>query len=969
MDIDILEKYELEKNERIEDIASEGYLFRHKRSGARVLCISNQDVNKVFYIAFRTLPQNDKGIPHIIEHSILCGSRKYPSKDTFLELNKGSLNSYINAMTYADKTVYPIASCNEKDFETLVDVYLDAVFFPNILENDFLFKQEAWHYELKSIEYPLTLNGVVYNEMKGSYASATRILKKQICKSLFPENEYYYDSGGSPEEIPQLSYDEYIEYYKKFYHPSNAYIYLYGDIDIKKYLRWLDEEYLRYYNTVAVSQPVLQKKFENVKERIGYYSISTHLEEKNLTFLSYNRVIGTATDAYLYQAFDVLDYAIISSENAPVRQALIESGICDDVYSFFEVGLMQPIYSIVAKNTDLSHKKKFVEVIDRTLRKVVRDGLDKDALLAGINLLELEFRQADLGKFPKGLHYGMTCLDSWLYDDSKPYLHLECQKVFNDLRENVTTGYFEKIIEDYLLKNTHGSIVAILPVKGYNSQKESEISESLNDIKCNLKEDERKQIIEFTKVFHNRNNKKSVKSFSHLKISDINEKAKRLNNIFVHENNLNIVWHEIETNEIIYISFMFKIDDLPMEDILYLELLTNLLGALDTSKSKIEKITNEINKYSGGIVNKVNIYPNAKDNKMVSARYEIQIKVMEHSFEHVMQILMEIIQHTDFSNVKRVGQILTKRKTRLPLILKRKGNMLAAIRSMSGFSLYAYYQEMIHGISFYNFLCCVDKKFHTNPSAILGKFEELMKNIFVRERLEISFTGNERIFLKSLPILSNYLSVMRKQSIFYENKNIKLIKKNEAFIDDLQVQCVARTGNFIDNGYAYSGYLQLLKIILNYGYLYENIRAKGGAYGVMSSFLHNGDAYFVSYRDPHLKRTNDVYEDIPKFISDFGVSERELMNYKIGTIRQLDSPLSPFAEGMYSMSAYLQHISYEDMQLEREEILKARIQDIQELAEAVGAIFDENNICVVGGEKIHRYNGLFDVINNFETLN
>ena len=423
-----LSAYEIIEVRKIADIESMGYILRHKKSGARVCVISNEDDNKVFSIGFRTPPEDETGVPHIIEHTTLCGSDKFPVKDPFIELAKGSLNTFLNAMTYPEKTLYPVASYNERDFKNLMEVYLDAVFHPNITKYKEIFMQEGWHYELESENAPLTINGVVYNEMKGAYSSPDEVLETAIMEALFPDNTYSKNSGGNPEKIPELTYENYLAFYHKYYHPCNSYIYLYGDMDIEERLTWLDEEYLSHYdaNEVEVhSQIQLQKPFDAVVSERRTYPITEDEPEEKHTYLSYNKVVGTVLDRELYQAFSVLDYVLVSAPGAPVRQALIDAGIGEDVYGSFEDGMLQPMFSIVAKNADESDQTRFVQIIEETLQKLVKEGLNQDSLLAGINSAEFRFREADYGQFPKGLLYGLQCMESWLFDDTKPFIHLE----------------------------------------------------------------------------------------------------------------------------------------------------------------------------------------------------------------------------------------------------------------------------------------------------------------------------------------------------------------------------------------------------------------------------------------------------------------------------------------------------------------------------------------------------------------
>ena len=499
MKIQDLKAYEVIKEEKLEDLDSIGYLLRHKKSGARISVISNDDENKVFYVAFRTPPEDNTGVPHIIEHTVLCGSKKFPVKDPFVELVKGSLNTFLNAITYSDKTVYPIASCNDKDFKNLMDVYMDAVFHPNIYDKEEIFKQEGWHYELEDKDAKITINGVVYNEMKGAFSSPEGVLDRIVVNSLYPDTPYSNESGGDPDSIPDLTYEDYLAFHKKYYHPSNSYIYLYGNMDIVERLEWLDREYLCNDDKITVSSEMpLQEPFDEVREVKEKYSLASTESLKDNTYLSYNMSIATTLDPKLYLAFDVLDYALLSAPGAPLKKALLDAGIGKDIMGSYDSSVYQPIFSVVAKNANADQKEEFVKVIREVLEEQVANGVDKKALLAGINSEEFKFREADFGQFPKGLIYGLQCMDSWLYDDTKPFLHLEASPTFAFLKEMADTDYFEKLIQNYMLSNTHVSVVMIEPEHGLNARKEKELEEKLANYKKSLSEEEIENLIKET---------------------------------------------------------------------------------------------------------------------------------------------------------------------------------------------------------------------------------------------------------------------------------------------------------------------------------------------------------------------------------------------------------------------------------------------------------------------------------------
>ena len=500
MSIYDLNAYEVLQTEDLSDLKSKGTLLKHKKSGARVLLMENDDENKVFTIGFRTPPSDSTGVPHIMEHSVLCGSKEFPVQDPFVELVKGSLNTFLNAMTYPDKTVYPVASCNDKDFQNLMHVYMDAVFYPNIYQHDKTFRQEGWSYKLDDPEGELTISGVVYNEMKGAFSSPEGVLDRVVLNSLFPDNAYSVESGGDPEVIPELTYEQFLDFHRKYYHPSNSYIYLYGDMDMEEKLRWLDEKYLSDFENEPVDSEIhLQKPFTEMKEVVQEYSIASEESEEDNTYLSYNKVIGTTLDEKLYLAFEILDYALLSAPGAPLKKALLDAGVGKDISGSYDNGVYQPIFSVISKNANVEQKEEFVRVIEDTLKDIVKNGINKKALRAGINYHEFRFREADFGNYPRGLMYGLQLFDSWLYDETKPFIHMQAIPTFEFLKEQVETGYFEELIQKYLLDNTHGSIVMMKPERGRTARMDKELADKLQAYKDSLSKEEIDALVKATK--------------------------------------------------------------------------------------------------------------------------------------------------------------------------------------------------------------------------------------------------------------------------------------------------------------------------------------------------------------------------------------------------------------------------------------------------------------------------------------
>jgi hypothetical protein len=933
-----------------------------------VAVLSNDDVEKVFYIAFRTTPEDETGVPHIIEHTVLCGSDKFPVKDPFVELVKGSLNTFLNAMTYPDKTMYPVASYNDQDFKNLMDVYMDAVFHPNITRYEEIFKQEGWHYEMESLEDPITINGVVYNEMKGAYSSPEEVLQNQVYKALFPDNTYSRDSGGNPVHIPELTYEAYLDFYHKYYHPSNSYIYLYGDMDVAERLDWMDREYLCHYDRQEVDSAIrMQQPFEKVKEVTDTYSIASDDPEENKTYLAYSRVVGDAFDEKLVQAFDVLDYALVSAPGSPVFQALLDAGIGEDVVGSFSSGMIQSVFSIVAKNANPEDKEKFASIIDATLRKVVAEGINKESLLARINNAEFNFREANFGSTPKGLMYGLSCMDSWLFDDEKPFLHLECLDVFSDLRNHLNDGYFEGLVQQYLLDNPHGSLVVIKPERGKNNREEEQLKKRLAEYKDSLSQCEKEELVAQTKHLKQYQEEPSpeedLRKIPMLTRADLKKEESSFSNIEEKIEEILVVRHEEETNGIDYIALLFEAKDVEAEDLGYLGLLQSLLGFVDTKSYRYTDLVNVVNIYTGGITTSVNTYPNERDRKQVIVKYELRMKTLEENLAQAMNLVDEILRTSVFDDTKRLSEIVAQKRADLQVALSSSGNAISAMRALAKFSRNGFYQDETGGVAFYRSLCRIEELLKTDPNRVIDNLRRLTGKLFAQNRLIVSFTGSEKLYRDAEPVLRETLCRLPKESAILPAAKLVFHKQNEGFIDASQIQYVARAGDFTTKGFSYTGAFRILRMILSYDYLWINLRVKGGAYGCSTGFSRNGESYFVSYRDPNLEKTNEVYEHIPDYLRNFQADERDMTKYIIGTLGTTDAPLNPGMKGNRALILYLGGITYEILQKERDEVLNATVQDIRNLAEPVEAILSCNALCVIGNENmIKDAAGMFDTI-------
>lgn len=969
-----LQAYEVQKEEDLKGIKAKGYLLRHRKSGARVVYIENDDNNKVFSIGFRTPPSDSTGVPHIMEHSVLCGSRNFPAKDPFVELVKGSLNTFLNAMTYPDKTVYPVASCNDQDFQNLMHVYMDAVFYPNIYEHEEIFRQEGWSYQLDSAEDKLKYNGVVYNEMKGAFSSPEGVLDRVILNTLFPDTSYANESGGDPEVIPELTYEQFLDFHRKYYHPSNSYIYLYGDMDIEEKLHWLDQEYLGKYDREPVDSRIrFQEPFAEMQEKVIPYSIASEESEEDNTYLSYNKVVGTSLDKELYLAFQILDYALLSAPGAPLKKALTDAGIGKDIMGSYDNGIYQPIFSVIAKNANEEQKEEFIQVIEDVLRASVKNGIDTKAIEAGINYYEFRYREADFGNYPKGLMYGLQMMDSWLYDEEKPFIHIEALDTFEFLKKQIGTGYYEELIQKYLLDNTHGAIVIVTPEKGRTARMEAELEEKLQKYKESLTAEEVEAFVQKTQALEayqsEPESEENLEKIPVLKREDISREIEPIINEEMTLAGVPVIFHEIETNGIGYVDVLFDMSLVEEQDLPYVGILQSVLGIIDTKRYDYGTLFNEINVNTGGISTSLELYNDVTNirEKAFKATFEIKGKALYGKLPVAFDMMREILMESKLNDGKRIREILAMLKSRLLMKFQSSGHVTAVLRAQSYASPAAKLKDMTNGIAFYETVSYIEEHFEEEKEKLSEKLIDLSKKLFCGDNMMLSYTA-AREGLEGLEEMVEKLKNSLHTRTAEEDKRcvIHCEKKNEGFKTASKVQYVAKAGNFIDLGVAYTGALQILKVIMSYDYLWQNIRVKGGAYGCMSNFNRIGEGYFVSYRDPNLKRTLDVYDGVVDYLKNFTVSERDMTKYIIGTMSGIDQPMTPASKGERSMNLYMNKVSAEMIREERNQILDAEQDDIRALYKVAEAVLQADQMCVIGGEdKIEEEKELFKTLTSF----
>lgn len=909
-----------------------------------------------------------------MEHSVLCGSRNFPAKDPFVELVKGSLNTFLNAMTYPDKTVYPVASCNDQDFQNLMHVYMDAVFYPNIYEHEEIFRQEGWSYQLDSAEDKLKYNGVVYNEMKGAFSSPEGVLDRVILNTLFPDTSYANESGGDPEVIPELTYEQFLDFHRKYYHPSNSYIYLYGDMDIEEKLHWLDQEYLGKYDREPVDSRIrFQEPFAEMQEKVIPYSIASEESEEDNTYLSYNKVVGTSLDKELYLAFQILDYALLSAPGAPLKKALTDAGIGKDIMGSYDNGIYQPIFSVIAKNANEEQKEEFIQVIEDVLRASVKNGIDTKAIEAGINYYEFRYREADFGNYPKGLMYGLQMMDSWLYDEEKPFIHIEALDTFEFLKKQIGTGYYEELIQKYLLDNPHGAIVIVTPEKGRTARMEAELEEKLQKYKESLTAEEVEAFVQKTQALEayqsEPESEENLEKIPVLKREDISREIEPIINEEMTLAGVPVIFHEIETNGIGYVDVLFDMSLVEEQDLPYVGILQSVLGIIDTERYDYGTLFNEINVNTGGIGTSLELYNDVTNirEKAFKATFEIKGKALYGKLPVAFDMMREILMESKLNDGKRIREILAMLKSRLLMKFQSSGHVTAVLRAQSYASPAAKLKDMTNGIAFYETVSYIEEHFEEEKEKLSEKLIDLSKKLFCGDNMMLSYTA-AREGLEGLEEMVEKLKNSLHTRTAEEDKRcvIHCEKKNEGFKTASKVQYVAKAGNFIDLGVAYTGALQILKVIMSYDYLWQNIRVKGGAYGCMSNFNRIGEGYFVSYRDPNLKRTLDVYDGVVDYLKNFTVSERDMTKYIIGTMSGIDQPMTPASKGERSMNLYMNKVSAEMIREERNQILDAEQDDIRALYKVAEAVLQADQICVIGGEdKIEEEKELFKTLTSF----
>ena len=955
-----MNNYTLIEEKFIDEINSNVKVYSHNKTKARIVTLKNDDPNKVFLIGFRTPPINSTGLTHILEHSVLCGSKKYPVKDPFVELLKSSLNTFLNAFTFPDKTCYPVASINDKDFKNLMDVYLDAVFYPRIYTKKEIFMQEGWHYELNSVDEDIFYNGVVYNEMKGAFSDPEQVLYRNIMHSLYPDNAYGLESGGDPKYIPDLTYEDFKDFHSKFYHPSNSYIYLYGDMDMEERLEYLDKEYLSNFNHIDFDTKIVPQKpfLKPVYEEYEYQADKL----ENSTFLSYNVAFPTTLDYKLIIATKLLLNNILLTPGSRLKQALIDANIAEDVDAIFDDGLLMPMLTIMASNSNKESLNKFIEVIDNEFKAILDSGLDKEALLANINFFEFKSRE-DLfsPRMPKGLNIILRSLDSYLYDDKLPYLKLIELKYYNELREDLKTDYFENIIKDYILNNNHKAYVTLIPSLDYSNREEKIVKEKLANYKKSLSDKELNELVKINKDLKKYQSEPSTKeeinTLPKLSLEDIKMTPEKYN-LEVIDNKYKLLFSNYHTNDIAYVKYYFDIEKLNDNDLKYVSLYSDLLFNLSTKNHNYLEINQLIQGYSGGIYNTLN-YATRLD-KSLYLQLVYGYSALTKNVNFVEELLEDVINNTIFDDYKRLKERLLEIKNTITMSISNNGHRFAARRAMSAINYENYVGDLVSGIRYLDFITELCNDFDNKKDAIVSNLLNV-KKLLAKDNFTAAFTGNKEMLSKVSPVIDKFYNSLNL-NVSYDKQEFKENILNEGIMASFDVSFNALVGKY-DIPYN-SGMGVLLNSLYN-DYLWTEVRVKGGAYGVMPQIRRDGFIVLVSYRDPNIKKTYDTYKNIPNYIDSFNPTDDELLKLKIGAIGNVILVLHNKDKAETARTYYFKGVTDEIRINEINDVINAKATDFKEYKKAFIEALANPSITTIGNKnKVEESKDLFKSTRN-----
>ncbi|MHB8134497.1 MAG: insulinase family protein [Anaerolineaceae bacterium] len=943
--------FEIIKKEFIKEINGQATHYRHIKTGAEILSIENDDENKVFGITFRTPPPDSSGITHIMEHSVLCGSRKYPVKEPFVELMKGSLNTFLNAFTYPDKTCYPVASTNVKDFYNLVDVYLDSVFYPIL--SPYTLMQEGWHFEIDNQDSEMVYKGVVFNEMKGANSSPDDIIGDESQMSLFPDTPYGFQSGGDPEFIPNLTYQNFIDYHKKYYHPSNARIFFYGDDDPKERLKLL-EEYLDDFEKVDVPSLIpLQNKFQNPQKKTIPYESNEDGSDSGY-FITLNWLLPEGNDIDLSLGLSILAHILLATPASPLRKAMTESGLGEDIIDRgLENELRQLMFSTGFRSVKRENLDQAEALILETLNNISVNGIDRKTIEASLNTIEFGLRENNTGSFPRGLLVMLRSLTSWLYDRD-PLSPLAFQKPLDKIKNRFKNEekYFEKLIADYLVNNNHRVTVILEPDTNLAKLRVEKEKSRILDARNKMSDKDISEIISNSKALILRqetpDSPESLATIPMLSLDDIDRKVKTIPNTVIDSKRGRFLYHDIFTSNILYIDLGFDLKELTPEQLPFMRLFSRSLLEMGTQKEDFVSLIQHIGRETGGINH--SIYTSDQlTTKEAFAYLFIRAKAMNTQVKSLFTILEDILLSPKFDDKERFRQILLEEKSSMEAGLIPSGHRVINNRLKSHFSESAWATEQISGLDYLFFVRTLIQEFDDRWESIKDQFEKIRKILFNSNNLVINATIDKENWRMIKPIIDDFLLKLPTNGKVSQ----KWTKNNDLFNEGLtipsQVNYVGKGANIYALGYKYHGSINVISSYLKSTWLWEKVRVLGGAYGGFSTFDRlSGIFTFLSYRDPNLLSTLDYYDRTANFLKTIKIDQAELTKNIIGTIGDIDSYQLPDAKGFTAMIRFLLQISDEERQIIRDQILETNLAHFVEFAKFLTKLKKNGLVVVLG---------------------
>lgn len=947
--------FELIKEVEIPEINSLARLYRHHKTGAELLSMLNDDENKCFGITFRTPPTDSTGLPHILEHAVLCGSRKYPVKEPFVELMKSSLNTFLNAITFPDKTCYPVASQNVQDLYNLIDVYLDAVFHPHLTPE--ILQQEGWHYELENPDDPIVYKGVVFNEMKGAYSSPDSLLGRYSQEVVFPENTYGVDSGGDPQQIPKLTYEQFKHFHQTYYHPSNARIYFYGDDDPERRLE-LIEEYLKDFEAAEIDSAIpLQRHYDEARRAHFPYDAGEEADLRRKGYLTLNWLLPETTDPDLTMSLYILSYILVGNSAAPLRKALIDSGLGEDVTGGGLRGqLRQMHFSTGLKGIAVADADKVERLILETLANLTKDGIERAAIEAAFNTFEFSLRENNTGSFPRGLSIMFRALNTWLYDGD-PLAMLGFEAPLATVRANLTQdpGYFEKLIDQYLLQNQHRATVVLEPDPTLGQRQEAAEVEQLTQVKARLSGAEIQAIIESSgqlKLMQETPDPpEALAKIPTLTLADLDKEGKSIPLTISEIQGARILYHDLFTNGIVYLNVGFNVHTLPQEFLPYLPLFTQALLKIGTEKEDFVKLTQRIGRKTGGIWPSTFVSP-VKDQSEGLAWFFLSGKATMAQADDLLEIMRDILLTVKLDNRERFLQMALEEKAGEEASLIPGGSGVVDSRLRALFNEADWAEEQMGGVSYLFFLRQLVGDIEKNWPEVLRRLEDIRQTLLNRTGMLCNITLDEANWSQFQPKLAGFLSALPFRPMSLARWTPRPGHHFEGLTIPAQVNYVGKGANLYELGYDLHGSQMVVTNFLRTTWLWERVRVQGGAYGGSCRFdSHSGIFNFLSYRDPNLLQTLDNYDGASQFLDQVDLSEAEIAKNIIGAIGQLDSYQLPDAKGYTSLVRHLLGISDEIRQQRREEVLSTRLAHFRTFGDVLAQVNERGFVVVLGSQE------------------